>query len=92
MSTNNEFRFEITEHIAILETHSSGWRKELNMVSWNGQQPRYDIRDWDQTHERMGKGITLSAKEMAEVKDAVSGRADLAKHISREDKSWDEAR
>ena len=71
----NEFTFAITEHIAILEIHPSGWRRELNMVSWNGQSPRYDIRDWDQTHERMSKGVVLTAKEMAAVKAAIAKAA-----------------
>lgn len=89
---NNEFTFEITEHIAILDIHPSGWRKELNMVSWNGQPPRYDIRDWDQTHERMNRGVTLTEKEMATIKDAVLNRDSLVKYMAREDRDRDEAR
>ena len=88
----NEFTFAITEHIAILEIHPSGWRRELNMVSWNGQSPRYDIRDWDQTHERMSKGIVLTAKEMATVKEAIADRGDLAKPLVRTEKWRDEER
>ncbi|MEI3503270.1 MAG: PC4/YdbC family ssDNA-binding protein [Anaerovoracaceae bacterium] len=45
-------------------TYPTGWRKELNLVSWNGGAPKYDIRDWDPDHERMSRGITLHEKEM----------------------------
>lgn len=43
-------------------------KKELNKISWNGEEPKYDIRDWAPEHEKMGKGITLSEKEMAKLK------------------------
>ena len=59
-----EVTFEIIEHIGVLATSSTGWRKELNLVSWNGAPGKYDIRDWDPSHERMGRGITLKENEM----------------------------
>jgi len=58
-----EFKYEIKEHIGIISENKSGWRKELNLVSWNGADPKYDIRDWAPEHEKMGKGITLTADE-----------------------------
>ncbi len=60
-----EFTYEITEHIAVLSTTTAGWQKELNLVSWNGAAPKYDIREWAPDHEKMGKGITLTAEEAA---------------------------
>ena len=59
-----EIKFEITEHIAILSESPKGWTKELNLISWNGREPKYDIRDWAPNHEKMGKGVTLSKEEM----------------------------
>ena len=38
-------------------------RKELNLISWDGAAPKYDIRDWAPNHEKMGKGVTLTAEE-----------------------------
>lgn len=58
-----EFTFEIVEELGVLSKNSKGWKKELNLISWNGAEPRYDIRDWDSNHEKMGKGITLSEDE-----------------------------
>ncbi len=56
--------FDIREHIGVLNTYSNGWTKELNMVAWNESNPKYDIRDWDQNHQHMSKGITLHKDEM----------------------------
>lgn len=58
-----EFQYEITEEIGVLSESKSGWRKEVNRVSWNGAAPKLDIRDWAPDHEKMGKGITLSTEE-----------------------------
>lgn len=58
-----ELKFEITEELGILSENEKGWRKELNLVSWNEREPKYDIRDWNPSHERMSKGITLIKEE-----------------------------
>lgn len=55
--------YEIIEEIGVLPENARGWRKELNKVSWNGRPPKYDIRDWSEDHEKMGKGITLTDEE-----------------------------
>ncbi|MGX7149640.1 YdbC family protein [Enterococcus ureasiticus] len=58
-----EFSYEIVEEIAILSENTQGWRKEFNLVSWNGRPPKFDLRDWSADHEKMGKGITLTNEE-----------------------------
>ena len=55
--------FDIRETIGILRKSNTGWTRELNVVAWNGGSPRFDIRDWDPLHEKMGKGVTLSQEE-----------------------------
>jgi hypothetical protein len=62
-------KFKITKHIGILSTSDKGWTKELNLVSWNDRDPKYDIRDWSPEHDKMGKGVTLSKDEIAKLKD-----------------------
>ena len=81
---NNEVRFEIVEHIAVLEEFATGWNKELNMVSWNGGPPKYDIRDWDSAHERMSKGITLWPEEMQRLFDGIKDREILPREYNQE--------
>ena len=59
-----EFKYEIVEEIGVLSENAKGWRKELNKISWNGADPKYDIRDWAPDHEKMGKGISLNLSEI----------------------------
>lgn len=63
-----EFKYEIVEHFGIISQNSSGWTKELNKISWNGSNPKYDIRDWAPEHEKMGKGVTLTEDEFESLK------------------------
>lgn len=58
-----DFSYEILEELAVLSENAKGWRKELNLVSWNGRPAKFDLRDWAPGHEKMGKGITLTNEE-----------------------------
>lgn len=60
-----DIKYEIKETVATLSTSPAGWRKELNLISWNGAEPKYDIREWAPEHAKMGKGITLTEEEAA---------------------------
>lgn len=66
-----EFKFEIINELGIISEGAKGWKKELNRVSWNGGEPKYDIRDWDENHEKMGKGITLNEEELRKLKELI---------------------
>ena len=68
-----ELKYEITEEIGVLSENAKGWKKELNMVSWNDHDPKYDVREWAPDHSRMGKGVTLTADELAELKELLAG-------------------
>lgn len=68
----NEVKFEIVEEIAVLSESEKGWKKELNLVSWNDNEPKYDLRDWSPNHEKMGKGVRLSNDELKTLKDALN--------------------
>jgi len=63
-----EFKYEVTRHIGVLSENAKGWTKELNLVSWNGREPKYDIREWAPEREKMGKGVTLTAEEISALK------------------------
>lgn len=63
MSDEKEFAFNIKEHIGVINTYPTGWRKELNLVEWNGNNAKFDIRDWEPSHEHMSRGITLREEE-----------------------------
>jgi len=63
-----DIKYEIIEEIGVLSESAKGWTKELNLVSWNGREPKYDIRDWAPGHEKMGKGMTFSKEELEKLK------------------------
>lgn len=64
-----DFKFELTKEIGVLSESAKGWRKELNLISWNDATPKYDLRDWAPDHEKMGKGVTLSEEEIQKLKE-----------------------
>ena len=65
----SEISFAIIETLGVLSTSSKGWTKELNLISWNGREPKYDLREWSTEHDKMGKGVTLSKDELEALKD-----------------------
>lgn len=65
----SEIKYEIIKKIGVLSTSASGWAKELNLISWNDREPKYDLRDWSADHEKMGKGVTLSAEELSALRE-----------------------
>ena len=58
-----EIKYEIVQEICVLSESARGWTKELNLVSWNDREPKFDIRERAPEHSRMGKGVTLSKEE-----------------------------
>ena len=69
MAKNKDFKYEIINELGVISEGSVGWKKELNRVSWSGGDPMYDIRDWNENHDKMGKGITLSEPELRKLKE-----------------------
>lgn len=68
-----DIKFEIKETLGIMSESSKAWKKELNLISWNDNEAKYDIRDWDQGHSKMGKGITLTIEELRKLKEILNG-------------------
>lgn len=67
-----DIKFDIVEEIGVLSGNAKGWKKELNLISWNGAAPKYDIRDWAPEHEKMGKGVTLTKEEILDLKKFIA--------------------
>ena len=67
-----DVKYQIVESFGILSTSTSGWTKELNLISWNGGDPKYDIRQWAPDHAKMGKGVSLSREEAEELKQLLT--------------------
>ena len=58
----------ICKHIGALSQPNNGWIKELNFISWDNREPVYDIRTWNIEHTKYGKGVTITAGQMAVLK------------------------
>ncbi|WP_078576607.1 YdbC family protein [Salipaludibacillus agaradhaerens] len=59
-----DIKFEIVKHIGELSESPKGWKKELNLISWNNREPKYDVREWSPDHQKMGKGLTFTEEEL----------------------------
>ncbi len=66
-----DLKYEIIERIAIL-SEKGKWTKELNRVSWNGREAKYDLRDWNHDEEKLGKGTTLSDEEIQNLRQVLN--------------------
>lgn len=76
---NQELKFEIINQIGVISTSASGWNVELNRVSWNGNEPKYDVRSWSPDHTKMGKGITLSEEELVALSELLAKEVEFLK-------------
>lgn len=72
---SDEFYFDIVEHIGVIHEKPNGWKRELNLVSYGGKAAKYDIREWDEEHTRMSKGITLQKEEVKILLDLLNSKA-----------------
>lgn len=68
-----DIKYDIIEEIGKLSESGTSWSKELNLISWNDREPKYDLRDWAPEHAKMGKGITLTIEEIKVLKDVLNG-------------------
>ena len=68
-----DIKYDILKKIGVLSKAGSGWTKELNLISWNDREPKYDLRDWSADGSKMGKGVTLSKEELRTLRDLLNG-------------------
>jgi hypothetical protein len=67
-----DIKYEIVQKLGVLSTSASGWSKELNLISWNEREPKFDIRDWSADGMKMGKGVTLTLNELLALRDLLN--------------------
>jgi len=68
----SEIKYEIIKKVGVLSTSTSGWAKELNLISWNDREPKFDLRDWSADGTKMGKGVTLSKEELLALRELLN--------------------
>jgi hypothetical protein len=64
--------FDVQQKFAVLSFSTKGWSKQFNLVSWNGRDAKYDIRDWDENLEKMGRGVSLSRSELLRLRECLN--------------------
>lgn len=64
--------FTIEEELGDLSMASNGWKKQLTYTSWNGRNPKFDLRSWSDDHNAMTKGLTLTKEEMVKLKEILN--------------------
>ncbi|WP_100486788.1 YdbC family protein [Sporolactobacillus pectinivorans] len=69
--------YDIVKNIGTVSQSPKGWEKQLNVISWNGRAPKYDLRDWAPGGEKMGKGITLTLEELKSLKRLLNHMEEL---------------
>ena len=69
-----EFTYEIVKSFGVISEGAGGWAKELNLISWNEREPKFDIRSWNPDHTRMSKGISLTEEEMEKLVELFNAR------------------
>ncbi|EOR19953.1 hypothetical protein A500_19384 [Clostridium sartagoforme AAU1] len=67
-----DIKFEIEKELGVIAESAKGWKKELNLISWNGKEAKYDLREWSPEHEKMGKGVTLTTQELKSLKELLN--------------------
>lgn len=73
MSDKKEFSYQITQKVAVLSQSSDGrYTTEANYISYNGGNPKLDIRKWDRQNNKMFKGISLNDSEAETLKAALA--------------------
>ena len=70
--SSREVTFDIKEHIGVISENNKGWTKEVNLVSWNGGEAKYDIREWDPEHVKMSRGVTLNEEQATALRDILN--------------------
>ncbi len=69
--------FDIKEVVGTISNKSKKWNKELCIISWFGNEPKYDLREWSRDHSEMKKGVTLSIEELRRLKELVNEMEEL---------------
>ena len=67
-----EFKFDIKNNLGTISESAKGWKREVNVMTWNNKKAKVDIREWDEKHEQMGKGITLNKEELKQLKEILN--------------------
>ena len=66
-----EIKFDITRHFGTISSRGV-WTKEVNLVGWNGRDPKIDIREWSEEHTKMTKGVNFTKEDAIKLRDILN--------------------
>jgi len=75
-SKAKEINYEVIEECGTVAERNGGYELKLRYISWNGKDPRYDLRPWkvdDEGKETCNKGITLTGEELEALGELIKG-------------------
>ncbi len=68
-----EIKFDVVKELGVIsENPKNGWSRELNLVSWNDREPKYELRDWSADKSKMNKGFSMTADEVKTLRDILN--------------------
>ena len=73
----SDFNYEVKENLGVIAERPTGWTKELNLVSWCGANPKYDVREWAPDHDRMSRGLTFDEEEAYRLMELLATHFDM---------------
>ena len=69
-STDDTIKYEVKEECGLVAKLKNGDEIKLRYMSWNGREPKYDIRTWytdEDGNEKCRKGIGLTGEQLIEL-------------------------
>ncbi len=81
-TNGKEFKYTVNEEMEVLGGNSK-YRNVLSIVSWNGYEPKYDLRRWKD--DSPTKGIALTPEEMENLKKALNRIDNFAEYLAKYD-------
>ena len=83
LMTDKEYTYEIVQHIGTVSERidkydrATKWLLELNIVSFNGKLPLYDLREWSQDHTVMRNGVRFNNFQIGKLKEILTEREEI---------------
>ena len=62
---------KIIKHYGVVYETERGWRCEVNLISWNGNPPRLDIKEWDEDRKNCRKVSTFKPEAAPRLYDLI---------------------
>lgn len=52
------------------------WMKHLTLIKWGKNEPKYDIRPWNEDMTKCGKGVTFTLEDLMDLQPLIEAIVD----------------